>query len=72
MTVENFAHEQVHHSRDSATHPIELPWRTLAALLLLVGLSPQRPAQAKRRAHLRLALPAHAMTAHSGASNCGF
>ena len=95
MSIQNFAHEQVHRSGDSATHPIEPPWRTLAALLRqgtealafarhkqssglfvsglsLVGLSPRRPAQAKRRACLRLALPAHAMTAHSGASNCGF
>ena len=95
MTVENFAHEQVHHSGDSATHPIEPPWRTLAALLSqgtealafarrkqspglfvsglsLVGTSPQRPAQAKCRACLRQSLPAHAMAAHSGASNCGF
>ena len=40
MTIENFAHEQVHHSGDSATHPIEPPWRTLAALLLLAGGEP--------------------------------
>ena len=46
---------------EGATHPIEPPWRTLAALLLLAGkcLLPRR------------ALPAHTMTAHSGASNCG-
>ena len=42
----------------SATHPIELCYGTLAALLLLAGTSPQR----------RLALPAHRITAHSGAS----
>jgi hypothetical protein len=43
----------------SATHPIELRCGTLAALLLLAGTSPQR----------RLALPAHRITAHSGASS---
>ena len=42
----------------SATHPIEPCCGTLAALLLLAGTSPQR----------RLALPAHRITAHSGAS----
>ncbi|MFM8901445.1 MAG: hypothetical protein ACKOF9_16095 [Burkholderiales bacterium] len=42
----------------SATHPIELHCGTLAALLLLVGMSPPR----------RRALPAHRITAHSGAS----
>jgi hypothetical protein len=42
----------------SATHPIELRYRLLSALLLLVGISPPR----------RCALPAHRNTAHSGAS----
>ena len=42
----------------SATHPIEPCCGTLAALLLLAGTSPQR----------RHALPAHRITAHSGAS----
>ena len=42
----------------SATHPIEPRCGTLAALLLLAGTRPQR----------RLALPAHRITAHSGAS----
>jgi hypothetical protein len=42
----------------SATHPIEPCCAALAALLLLAGTSPQR----------RLALPAHRITAHSGAS----
>ena len=55
-----------------ATHPIEPRCGALAALLLLAGMSPQRPAQAKRRARLRLALPAHRIAAHSGASNCRF
>jgi len=55
-------HDHLHHSGDSATHPIEPRWRTLAALLLLAGMSPQR----------RRALPAHPIAAHSGASNCGF
>jgi hypothetical protein len=42
----------------SATLPIELRCGTLAALLLLVGISPPR----------RRALPACRITAHSGAS----
>jgi hypothetical protein len=42
----------------SATHPIEPRCGTLAALLLLVGISPPR----------RRALPAHRNAAHSGAS----
>jgi hypothetical protein len=41
-----------------ATHPIAPCCGTLAALLLLAGTSPQR----------RRALPAHRITAHSGAS----
>jgi hypothetical protein len=41
----------------SAAHPIEPCCGTLAALLLLAGTSPQR----------RRALPAHRITAHSGA-----
>jgi hypothetical protein len=41
----------------NATHPIEPCCGMLAALLLLAGTSPQR----------RLALPAHRITAHSGA-----
>ena len=56
------AHEQGHLKGDNATHPIELRWRTLAALLLLAGMSPQR----------RRALPARPIAAHSGTSNCGF
>jgi hypothetical protein len=42
----------------SATHPIEPCCGALAALVLLAGTSPQR----------RRALPAHRITAHSGAS----
>ncbi|WP_332775503.1 hypothetical protein, partial [Polaromonas sp.] len=62
MNTYLFAHARVHFLGDSATHPIEPPWRALAALLLLAGISllPRR------------ALPAHPMAAHSGASNCGF
>jgi len=62
MTTHLLTHARVFLSGDSATHPIEPPWRALAALLLLAGISPQR----------RLALPAHPMTAHLGASNYGF
>ena len=47
---------------DIATPPIEPPCGALAALLLLAGMSPLP----------RRALPSHPMTAHSGASNCGF
>jgi hypothetical protein len=47
---------------DSATYPIALPWRALAALLLFAGISPPH----------RRALPAHPMTAHSGMSNHSF
>ena len=34
--------EQAHVVGDNAAHPIEPRWRTLAALLLLAGSSPQR------------------------------
>jgi len=84
------AHQQGHLNGDNAPHPIDLHWRTPAALLLLALRSPQRRrpwrAQSSQRlacfalskcarAHLepqRLALPAHPIAAHSGASNCGF
>ncbi len=54
--------EELHRLGESATHPIEPPWGTLAALLLLAGISllPRR------------ALPAHPMPAHSGAFNRRF
>ena len=54
-------HDRVHLLGESATHPFEPRCGTLAALLLLAGMSPQR----------RRALPAHRSAAHSGASNCG-
>ncbi len=44
---------------ENATQPIEPHYGTLAALLLLVGISPLR----------RRALPAHRIAAHSAASN---
>ena len=44
---------------ENATQPIEPRYGTLAALLLLVGISPLR----------RRALPAHHIAAHSAASN---
>jgi hypothetical protein len=62
MNAYELAHVQRHLLGDSATHPIELRCGTLAALLLLAGMSPQR----------RRALPAHRIAAHSGASNCRF
>ncbi|HYW58527.1 MAG TPA: hypothetical protein VE934_16365 [Polaromonas sp.] len=62
MNTHLLALARVLHPGGSATHPIESPWRVLAALLLLAGMSPRR----------RPALPAHPMTTHSGASNSGF
>ena len=52
-------HDRVHLLGESATHPIEPRCGTLAALLLLAGMSPQR----------RRALPSRRIAAHSGASN---
>ena len=48
------------HFGESATRPIEPRYSTLAALLRLVGISPQR----------RRALPAHRIAAHLAPSNC--
>ncbi len=48
-----------HHLGDSATHPIEPRCCTLAALLLVVGISPLP----------RRALSAHRIAAQSAASN---
>ena len=62
MTTCICAHVHIHRMGDSATHPIGLRWITLAALLLLAGMSPQR----------RRALPARPITALSGASNRRF
>ena len=62
MDADLFIHADILRSGGDATHPIEPPWRALAALLLLAGMSPQR----------RRALPAHPKAAHSGASNCSF
>ena len=49
----------LHPRGENATQPIEQRYGTLAALLLLVGISPLR----------RRALPAHRITAHSAVSN---
>jgi hypothetical protein len=62
MNTEIHTHDDRHHLGESATHPIAPRCGTLAALLLLAGGSPPR----------RRALPAHRITAHSGAFNCGF
>ena len=51
-----WAHDHLHLLGDSATHPIEPRWRTLAVLRLLAGMSPQR----------RRALPARPNTAQHG------
>jgi hypothetical protein len=60
MHIEILGHERAYRLGESATYPIEPPWGALAALLLVAGgsLLPRR------------ALPAHPMTAHSGAFNC--
>ena len=62
MDTEIRSHYHPHLLGESATHPIEPRCGTLAALLRLAGRSPQR-------CHV---LPAHRITAHSGASNCRF
>ena len=62
MDADVFDHDTVHLLGERATHPIELPWGALGALLLLAGSSQPR----------RHAFPAHPMTAHSGVSNYGF
>ena len=62
MDTEIYTHDNPHLLGESATHPIEPRYGTLAALLRLAGRSPQR-------CHV---LPAHRITAHSGASNCRF
>ena len=62
MDAEIRCHNHRHLLGESATHPIEPRYGTLAALLRLAGRSPQRCP----------ALPAHRITAHSGASNCRF
>ena len=72
VTIEKSAHGRDHQTGESATHPIEPPWRTLAALLLLAGSEPASSGPSEAQGSLRLALPAHALTAHSGASNCRF
>ena len=55
MNIRLFTHANTHLLGDSATHPIEPPWRALAALLLLAGIGPQRRAQ--RRAAPEQAQP---------------
>jgi len=60
MFVEFFPPAHHHHLSENATQPIEPRYGTLAALLLLVGISPLR----------RRALPAHPIAAHSGTSHC--
>ncbi|XVJ70224.1 MAG: hypothetical protein HEQ39_11665 [Rhizobacter sp.] len=60
MNTDISTHDHFHHLGESATHPIEPRCGTLAALLLLAGMSPQR----------RLALPTHHIAAHSAVFNC--
>jgi hypothetical protein len=61
MPIEIHAHEVDHRSGESATHPAEPRYGTLAALLVVVGIEPTPPR----------ALPAHRIAAQPGASNCG-
>ena len=60
MTTHIFGFECQIQFVSGATHPIEPCCGTLAALLLFAGTSLKRC----------LVLPAHRITAHSGASNC--
>ncbi|XVJ70655.1 MAG: hypothetical protein HEQ39_14260 [Rhizobacter sp.] len=62
MNIESSLHDGQPLWGGNATHPIEPRCGTLAALLLIAGMSPL----------LRRALPAHLIAAHSGASNCRF
>ena len=62
MNIEIHRHAYPHRMGESAAHPIEPRWGTLAALLLVAGRS-QPP---------RRALPTHPIAAHSGAPNCRF
>ena len=85
MNIDFCGHDRTHVLGDSATHPIEPHWRTLAALLSQ-GAEALACARHKQSSGLfmsghslagmspqrRRALPAHPIAAHSGASNCGF
>ncbi len=62
MNAEFFFHDHHHWLGETATHPIEPRYVRLAALLRLVGTSPQRCR----------ALPPRRITTCSGASNCFF
>ena len=85
MTIEFFAPDDLHLLGESATHPIEPRWRTLAALLRQ-GAETLAFARHKQSTGLfvsglslvgmspqrRRALPSHPIAAHSGASSCRF
>ncbi|MEO8021712.1 MAG: hypothetical protein ABI660_07580 [Polaromonas sp.] len=62
MLITLSSRNNLRRSSGPATHPIDPPWRGLGALLVLAGMSLLRSR----------AYPTHAMTTHSGASNCGF
>jgi hypothetical protein len=59
MPIEISLSASQHPTGENATHPIEPRYGTLAALLLLVGISPLR----------RRALSTHRIATHSAASN---
>jgi hypothetical protein len=62
MNIQISSHESLCLLGESATRPIDLRYGTLAALLLVAGISPPP----------RRALPAHHSAAHSGAFNYRF
>jgi len=62
MGTHFLTHVQIHVLGENATYPIAPPWRMLAALLLLAGISPLP----------RHACPAHPMPVDSGMFNGGF
>jgi hypothetical protein len=62
MNIQISSHESLCLLGENATHPIELRYGTMAALLLVAGICPPP----------RRALPAHRSAAHSGAFNCRF
>ena len=85
MNIDTCGHDRVHLLGESATHPIEPRCGTLAALLLLAGMSQSQrlwPSAgtnspcglfvSRLSPQRRRALPAHRIAAHSGAPNCGF
>ena len=59
------AHQQGHLNGDNVTHPIDLRWRTPAALLLLALRSPQHRRPWRAQSSQRLAFFALSMCARA-------